>query len=331
MNKKLPIGDAPIKYLLRFYIPLMISFLNPDEVKGWFYSSYILTKVRKRTYKLWMVFQNFNPFVLRFPCFFLSSLLTKKTFLTKIVKVLINHDYYISLSLDFFYLNNSFCFGNTHFNHSVLLYGYDEQCGIVNLCGYCFDPKIKCVDVEVNNFINSFYSCKHNKAWIYKRRKRKAKSFNKRFFYLGVKGYATASCPLEYQIRAKSFSCVLREHYGIDAHKQLKSDLKCVLNGENKNLKLRIYSYLELSQCMVKRLEYIQDNKVFEIDGEIIKGFRELTDEYNSMLNMFLKFDLTQNSEIIKRLIVFEDEISEKEKALYIELYQALKRQRKFT
>lgn len=324
-KKKLPIGNAPIKYLMRFFVPLMIAFLNPDEVAGWFYSSHILTKVRRKTYKLWMIFQNFNPFILRIPLFFLSSFWLSEKLLMKILKVLIDHNWYILLHTDFYYLNESIFYQEKHFNHSVLVYGYDLQENTVNLCGYCFGSKIKCVDVNINNFIESFFSCKQNKAWVYRRRKRKKSKFNKRFFYLGVKGYAKSSCPLEYQVRAKSFSAMFREYYGINAHKQLKNDLVFVLNGEKKDLKLRIYAYLELAECMSERLKYLQKDALLKNTEHIIERFDLLKNEYQKMINLFLKYNLTGDKDLIKRLIVLENIQSEEEQRLYTELLNIIK------
>lgn len=329
-SNKLPIGDAPIKYLMRFYIPLMIAFLNPQEAEGWFYSSHILTKVRKKTYKLWMIFQNCNPLIIRIPLFFLSSMLIQKAQLLKAIKILIDNNCYVSLCLDFFFLNDSICFRTRHFDHSVLLYGYDEKKGVVNLCGYCFGSKIKCVEIDINNFVEAFFACKHNKVWIYKRRKRKKTNFNKRFFFLGVKGYVTSTCPIEYQIRAKSFSAIFREHYGVAAHIQLKKDLESVSSGEKIDLKLRIYSYMELAQCMVKRLEYIQKNNILVDIDTLVEKFRDLAKKYGKMLNLFIKYEISNNDYLIKRIIEIENTVCMEEKTLFYELYNEAKKQFKY-
>lgn len=328
-EKKLKIGDSPIKYLMRFYIPLMIAFQNKSEVDGWFCSSYIQTKVKKGTQKFWMIYQNFNPFVLRLPCFFLSSIFLKEKQLMKVIKLLVNSNWYISFSADFFYLNNAICYQRRHFYHSVLLYGYDEQKGIVNLCGYCFGSKIECVEVTIENFVKSFFSCKHNKTWIYRRRVKKLKKpkFSKRFFYLGVKGYALARCPLEYQLRARSLSIAWCELYGIDSHIQLKTDLNKLLYGEDKDLTLRIYAYLELARCMLYRLNYIQTNMLLYDIQHIKLGFEDLVEKYRIMLNMFIKFRITNDMGIIRRIIKLEEYTYSKEKKLYYELYITMKKQ----
>lgn len=326
-KKKLPLGKAPIKYLMRFFVPLMIAFINPHEVEGWFYSSYILTKVRKRTYKYWMIFQNFNPFIIRLPFLPLSSCFLHSSLLIKLIKFLIDHNWYVLLSVDFYYLKSSFYYLQKHFNHSVLLYGYDLQNNIVNLCGYCFDTKIKCVDTDISSFIKAFYSCKHNKVWIYKRRKRRKVKFNKRFFYLGVKGYAKSSCPIEYQIRAKSFSAIFREHYGIDAHIQLERDIAGIQNGEKKDLKLRIYSYIELTQCMSDRLVYLQKNNLLNNIESLMHDFDLLKLEYQKMLNLFIKFELTGNKDLVDKLIAIEKNQITKERYLYKELLDNIEKQ----
>lgn len=323
-KKKLPIGDAPIKYIMRFYVPLMISFQS-DDAEGWFCSSYILTKVKK-TNKLWMVYQNSNPFVKRFPLPFFSSRLLNVKMLKTIIKFLIDKKWYIFLNLDFFYVKNSDFFQKKHYHHSVLLHGYDEQNNIVSLCGYCFGAKIKSVDISIEDFLKAFFSCQHNQTWVYKRRK-KNKDFNKRFFYLGVRSYATSSCPIEYQLRAKSFSIKKHEYYGIKAHSQLQNDLKKILEGTDLNLTLRLYSYLELTRCMVRRLDYVQKNEILKDTQDIKIEFINLSDKYSIMLNLFLKYRLNRDLNIISKIINMEKNICLEEQELYSRLYKLMKKQ----
>ena len=326
--KKLPINDSPIKYLMRFFVPLMIAFQKKDDVEGWFFSTHILTKVRKKTMKHWMIIQNFNPYILKIPCFLFSSVFLKEKHLMKVIKRLINKDWYIFLSVDFTFLKES-QFYNTknHFIHSVLLYGYDENTNTVCLCGYGFGNKINCVNVSFHDFVKAFYSCSHNQTWLYKRRKTSAKKFNKRFFYLGIKNYVNGTCSLEYQLKARSPSAIWRENYGVNAHEQIKADLNKILNGESEDLLGRFYSYSELADCMVMRLEYIQAKKILLNIQEIKEGFFELKKTYINMRNYFLKYNISKDKKIIELLIQMEDEAHEKEKKLYESLYFTTKKQ----
>lgn len=329
-HKKLPINDSPIKYILRFFTPLMIAFQKPDEVEGWFYSSYVQTKVRKKTYKLWMIYQNYNPFVLRLPCFLVSSKAITKSILLKVIKRLIDNNWYISTCVDMFYLSSSFFYNKKHYDHAVIIRGYDILKNELQLCGYCFNSKITCINVNFDEFLISFLNCKHNRTWIYKRRKKKNKKFDMKFFYLGVKGYATSSCSLAYQIKARSFSLAYRELYGINAHIQLKDDLNKVFLGENKSVVLRLYSYFELSECMTKRLNYLESNHLLNDIEDISNGFKELSQAYMRMLNLFMKYDISKNINIIERIIAIENQTCEKEKQLYTILYKKIETQYSF-
>lgn len=324
MNKKkmLKIGDSPIKYLMRFYVPLMIAFLKPEESEEWFCSAYLLTKVKKRTLNKWMLCQNHNPFVLRFPLFLLSSKIISPPIIKKTIYKLIQKEWYIFLDVDLYYLNNSLYYQKKHFYHSVLLYGYDTQKNTVNLCGYCFGSKIQNIEADLNDFISSLIFCKRNRTWIYKRRKNKAKKFDKRLFYLGVKNYATSTCSFEYQLRTKSFSIKSKEYFGVDTHLEMKKNLSDILNGQNdKDLTGRIFSYLEISQCMVRRLDFLQKNNLLKNLDSFIIGFEELRNEYRRMLDLYLKYKLTEKIAILQKIAKLENTIVEKEQNLYMELY----------
>lgn len=325
---ELPIVDSPIKYISRFYLPLMIAFQKKEEVEPWFYSSYILTKVKKKDLKFWMIYQNFNPFVYRIPFAFLCSLFIKKKYLLNILKLLIKYGWYVFTSVDLFYLKNSNCYNKKHYNHSVIVFGYDEISNKMQLCGYCFGPKITCIDVSFSEFYESFKACKHNKTWIYHRRRNVKKKFDKRFFYLGVKSYATGTCKLEYQIKAKSISIGFLEYYGVEAHRQLMIDLRRELSDEcQRNIKLRIYSYWELSKCMVSRLEYLEKKRILIHTQHIKEGFIKLAENYNVMLNLFLKYKINKDLKVISKIIELEEQAYLKEKKLYSELYVLCEKQ----
>lgn len=330
MKKQLSIGDAPIKYLLKFYIPLMITFKQSDEVEEWFHHSFILTKTKIHKSKSWTIVNDYNPYVSRVRCLGLSAKILKKNTVMKLLKNLINNNYYISLNLDFFYLKNSFAFQKLHFNHQILLYGYDDEKERIYLCGYCFGSKIRCIEIDTNSFLNSFFSCNHNNVWVYKRRKKKKINFNMKSFYLGIKSYATSTYPLIYQIRTKNFSFSNKERYGIDVHIELKTKLINDINDEKSDIKLRIYCYMEMAQCMVIRLDYIRKNKLLKDIDKIIYGFNELKKKYDIMLRLYMKYMITNDKNILCKVIDIEDELLKEEKNLYTNLYNKIQQQYSF-
>ena len=322
VKKKLKIGDSPIKYLMRFYVPLMITFLKPEEVEEWFCSAYILNKVKKNTLDKWMICQNYNPFIIRLPLFLLSFKIVPSKVKIKVFYYLIQKEFYIFMDVDLYHLKKSFYYKKKHFYHSVLLYGYDSSKNIVNLSGYCFGSQIQNLEVDINDFAASIKFCKNNKIWIYKRRNNKTIKFNERLFFLGVKSYATAKCPLEYQLRTKSFSINSKEYFGIDTHLEMEKNLKHILNGQNdEDLTGRIFAYLEMSQCMVKRLDILQKNKIrWNLDVFKI-GFIELSNNYRKMLNLYIKYKLTGNVRVLEKIVELENIIVGKERKLYMDLY----------
>ena len=157
MNKReLEITDAPIKYLLRFYLPLMIAFLNKEQVEPWFYSSYIQTKVKRKGYNSWVVYQNFNPFICRMPNPMMTSFFMNQRFFLFMVENMIKFNWYTLINVDLFYLKGSNCNNKRHYNHAVIICGLNKSLKTLKLCGYCFGPKISCVDVTIEEFYKAF-------------------------------------------------------------------------------------------------------------------------------------------------------------------------------
>lgn len=327
-HKELEINDAPIKYLLRFYLPLMISFQNKNQAESWFMSSYIQTKVKKNSLDSWVVYQNFNPFIYRIPNPIVSKKFCDQKLLFSWIEYLINHNWYILINVDLFYLQNSNCYQKKHFDHSIIISGYDKAKKTVNLCGYCFSQKISIIEVSVDELYLAFKHCQCNKTWIYHRRNRKGINFKKRFFYLGVKGYATGTCPLEYQFYARSFSLSKFEYYGVEAHVQLISDLSKLIEGTCKrDVILRIYAYLELNRCMIARLEYLENMKILIGIDEIKTDFFLLGEKYTIMQNLFIKYKKSKNKNLLERILDLEKQIYIDEKNAYEKLYMSCKEQ----
>lgn len=325
-QKSLYIGDSPIKYVMRFYIPLMIA-LSDANAENWFCSSYINTKVKKNN-ESWMIYQNHNPFVIRFPFPFFSSTLLTKTTLQKKIQWLIEHGYYISVFLDFYYLKGSIYYLKKHYFHSVLLYGYDfSESKKIFLSGYCFGTKIKAVEMSYNDLADAFFACRKNKTWIYKKRKVKKKKFDMRFFYLGIKNYLFSSCSFAYQFKSRSFSIPFLEIYGIKAHSQLKSDLMNSPVSNCERITIRICSYCELTKAMIKRLKYIEDNKMLIETSDIKELFLQLLFKYEHMLNLIIKFRITGNYGLINKIITLEEDAYKQEEIAYERLYSLLKEQ----
>ena len=324
----LNINDSPLKYIMRFYVPTMIAFQKEEEALPWFSSVYIQTKTRKNNKDRWMVYQNTNPFVTRLPLCFFSLIKKNAEFLFSVIKYLLLKEWYIFLNVDFFYLTEIKKDDKSHFNHSILVYGFDEEKQQMYLTGYCLGNKIETIEVSYEKFWQALSKCKKNDVWIYKRRKNVRAQFDYQFFCQGVEDYVKSKSSLKYQIKARSLSLPHIDCYGLKAHESLKKDLNDILNGDKKNVRVRIYAYFELASNMVLRLNYIKKEYHLNALEDIIKGFEFLAQSYKKVLMLYLKYEKTNNNDIILSLLDKEHESYELERQLFLSLLKEIDKKR---
>ena len=335
-KKVLPVGDAPIQYLMRFYTPMMITFLDKEEVLPWFSSSFFLirTQNKKRPDGLysyrWMIQKNRNPFICKFPSPFFYPSMMKEEKLKQRVKQMIDNDWYVMLHVDLYELEPFEYYQKNHFVHSILLYGYDEEKQSVFLRGYCFGASIVTIEVDFASFSRAFFGSKKNDVWIFRRKKlRHPVKFDKKLFFKTVKANATGRCPgLYYQLVTRSPLVPFGSYYGYKAHADLQQSMQRLLEGDPYvNPEIRLYSYKEMAQCMCMRLDYIRTQFPCDELDAARAAFEALKKKYTVMLNLWLRIRVTERTEkASERMAELEQQAFQMEKQAFENLYSALKK-----
>ncbi len=165
IQKLLPILAPPITSYQQIALPLAVAMQNPTA-ENWLYSNYIQVFCVNRRHYLAsgnrdnaLHYSFYNPEItLLEPADHICIEGREQLYLFKnpdFVKEAIGAGWYLYTDADMFYIDGSNGFGQAHYPHDLLIYGYDEENVYLHMYG---ESKLTSHRVSYGSFLKGYYS-----------------------------------------------------------------------------------------------------------------------------------------------------------------------------
>ncbi len=236
---------------------------------------------------------------------------------------------YIWLHIDEFYLPCSAQFEKKHFIHSVLISGFDNLKRMFTIHGYYNKEKYSTKHVHYSDLERSFYNANPEidfKFYIH------LVKYNVHYSLLNFT-YNTSLLKEQLVCHLNSeFKPLLdlEEAYNLNSAKNITNGLNVynkiieLYNSELENSKTKfndhrsLYTLLEHKRFMLLKLEYLKKKKILVFSNEVFEKYEEILKSIENQLILYIKYSMTKNRDIVKRIIKSLAIIREEEKKILI-------------
>lgn len=248
------------------------------------------------------------------------------------IKKIIDKKKYICLFIDEFYLDGTWCYMREHYNHEIMIYGYDENKRRLYCAYYGEDWHYSLREVKYESFINSFYSnylnrdlpfiiYSHHNKWF-----RPYYAIDPQFIKYTLKRYVTGENFLYDRRHINPLYGNQMNKYGINIYDDAK---RYYINRQksNKYVDLRpFYIIYENKIVMMKRIYFLYEEHILK-NKDYITEYRNIVTISRRVLNLVIKYnvDIKKNTqELNKRIISDIEKIEKIEKDFLIKIIQII-------
>lgn len=229
-------------------------------------------------------------------------------------KLAIHQKFYLSTFLDQFFREDKH--GNYGFHHPSFIYGYDDKLKKVYLADNFEKGKYGTKVITYEQLDRAFELVTGDmwevSVFLYKAVPYKHQ-FSSRYVKEQIEDYLKPGqgvCYLNRTICPESFhrdeEYMNEVFFGIDCYKLLFSYLEAVLENSAEYVDNDWRSFVLLCDhkyLMIRRYEYMVRNGYMREDIALHKGLKDLEQECRILRNMFIKYTITDETDIIKRMI----------------------------
>ncbi len=311
---------------------LLSGVLTNPKAKDWLMGNYVNQIMYTLRYGPDM---NFYPLVNHTQCPCIDYLRISRDLIMKkwedvfaFILDMIDHDYYIMLYLDTYYIPCSDWYQNDwHFWHPTLLYGYDRTRKVCSVGDFYIHRRFGFKELSFDDLRKAFYSDA----------KRDMLFLNQRYFgsedavlYRNRTDFAYRFEPEALKIQCENYLnstnlshlCNLGDGYyfaeavyGIETLHKLEE----IIAGENlKKVNFKFFTVpAERTQLMLERMDYLGEKGYLETAGGIKDGFAEIDKMYKILLSLTLKYNMTKDRKILQKIKENIQNVYEKEEALF--------------
>lgn len=321
----LPLSDnAPVSYDLRMAVPIMAALSHREIRKNvweWLYVFYtqIVCKTKitpKTSYKRFHIYDPYNPFIKRRFELHISNKWKNKNAILEYVINNIDNGYYVHLKMDRFYMPGFMGYNNQHTMHTECVYGYDVKKQEIYVIGFpeFANSKLKKMKLSFDNFVDAFssFALFNTLHTITKDKVKKNTSycFKPALLKKQLKRYLKSKCPTTYLLSTNiqkqtvfAWDFPVNSCFGIKTISFLVELLKLEHMEKNSEYPLRImfHALYEFTQLMSLRLLYLSENSYIE-DGAA-EEYQKHCKEYLLIRNLYIKYEITNNKDILVRII----------------------------
>ncbi|MEN8908190.1 MAG: hypothetical protein ABF289_19725 [Clostridiales bacterium] len=251
----------------------------------------------------------------------------------------IDMNYYIELDLDTYYVSHATKFyKNIHYSRPTFIYGFNNKTEIFNIAGYYYHSKYSFEELSYENILKA-YDSKHSleikgiKAddiiTLYKLKDNNSYRFDKALFVKRIKEYLN-SYNFRNDVCNPSDQATFQYcEYGFKAYEFLKKLLDL---GERKiplkrafsnlfqsiiNIDIRsFYCLWEHKKLMLLILKYVKEKEYINIDKDSIEKYDKVEKKSNLIINLIIKYNITQEKYLIEKCKNILDEIANEERKI---------------
>ena len=327
-KKKLPIEKPPV-YGYQFYAYPLAIILNHEEAYPWFYSNYIQVAFDKEfkspvpfcfymydhTICPWLKVQKLQRDLIKF---------TNQDIIDFVIKSL-NENYYVYLNVDEYYIPDRRTYKKRHFSHDILVYGYDINSETFDVLGFNKNVSFKSSKVSFSEFRKSYLYLENienecNQVYLYKFNPEGEYEFNKKLVIESLEDY------LHSRNTSEKFSMLLEpweRFYGMESYKQLYNYFEALIQGEVYIDIRNTHILWEHKKVMASRINFMLENQI--IETKIYQDAKKIEDRALIIRNMFVKYSLVKDNDIILKIVDRLEGLKNDEEKLIKDLINALK------
>ena len=308
----LPITD-PIITSYMSYAPTLSVLCNYKQCEEWIYSNFI--NLYGEYYDSGATPLRFHP---EFPIApqnpFLNLYLVPLDMVLynnqNIVEFLINsiaNGYYIMIDYDEFYVEFTDDYNKHHNKHQIFIYGYDNNSAMFCTSeffknrAYAFQ---KVPFKQIEESIMQYENLEKFDIWVSMFEFKQAEyKFDYELFLTSINDYLLSrSSTISWE---ESKFCKLNKiTCGISNYKNIMTYLLKLKSGEMLYKDIRaLYVLCDHKNLMISRLKYISENNILGVDKHVLEIFYNLQKICHINKNLFMKFLLSDNAEILMKII----------------------------
>ncbi len=290
---------------------------------------------------------NFYPIVDHVTCPCIDYLRISKEIISKkwstIIEFLTEHidkNYYIIIHLDWYYVSSSYMYESVHYEHPVLIYGYNKMTNEFNIGDFDKNKKFSFTKLVFNEVENGFYSNRNirkrtfnterflyiDDIILYRNRSSMNYEIKRDIIKNGIFDYMTSkNVSLRYAMGDYSYfnSAV----FGIDALDMVRKLINIGID-EVKDYKIK-YKFisvpLERTNLMRERIKLLGLNDSRSATNTIQDQIEEIYTMYLNLKYITIKFNLSKEKELSSKAIDnILRKIINKEKKFYTELFDLI-------
>lgn len=309
MLHTLPLKPPQITSYQQIALPLTVAMMNPTA-ENWFYSNYIqVLCVNRRHYlskgncdnALHYGFYNpeiTSPESAEHICIegCRQLYLFKKL---SFIKEAVDDGWYIYTDADMFYIDGSDGFGEAHYPHDMLIYGYDDE----NMYIYMYnESKLTSHTVSYDSFLRGYYSeyCDEkfyrNRAILFKPNAKVCEvnlekiRWHMHDYLNGTETFAREN-PNVFHPDSLTMN-------GIDTYLEFDKLIDYAIQNNHKNLRRSdMYCLYEHKKVMFDRVVYLNERDFLKASSELIEEFESIKKQAQILMLLGLKVNTLNESE----------------------------------
>ncbi|MGN6713916.1 hypothetical protein [Anaerocolumna jejuensis] len=347
------INKLPIKYPIITSYPehadLLAVLQNNEGSIPWIMNNYIQLYMRKDAQLSYPAF----PFFFRHfnfdscPCIdymrinreFINT--TWPSFINFVIQT-VDMGYYIYLLLDQYYIKCTSYYQKKMFKHPTLIYGYNLIEDTIDIADFYENGKYKftydvCTNIEkafqTKDDWYDFYSyryCCFDDIILFKNNERCPFKFDLKKVIISLEDYINSRNPYDNEVSYESqFYSSSEYSFGINIYETIRCFLISCLNDSKKIPPQIFYIPLDHKALMIERIKYLYINKYLMNIDNLNNKFKEVMFLVNELLFLTIKYNITNEKKIVRKIISLISPLVEKEifafQLLLYELKKSLK------
>ena len=222
--------------------------------------------------------------------------------------------YYISATVNEYYIPNRQSFEKREFYHDILIYGYDLNKNIFYTAGYDKTAHFSTMSCNIDIVLNSILDCLEHKIE------------KPHFHFFKPKGIETtfnlekARTSLINYINCKPNKYKVYDGcYGFDAYNNLTKIINESVEKNSIIRKATFHMLWEHKKLMIERLKFMKKLNI-DFNDSIIQQYHSVVSSSKTVENLYIKYNLNKNQNIIEKINENISNISELEYNLFEQL-----------
>ncbi|MBN2531402.1 MAG: hypothetical protein JXB88_00850 [Spirochaetales bacterium] len=334
---ELPIRIPPVTGLHFHAFQLSVVFSYENFIP-WFYSHYIqVFGIENPDGVPWYNFVSYNAWENGIPCFLQVHKINRDVVLAnninivEFVKNYIERGWYTYIGIDDFYIPFRSSYQKNRQPHDIFLYGYDTEKKSFNTAGFneeevfsfnqlSFDDFEKAYYYDISNVDKDLFEC-FDFVTLLKPIKDAKFDFDVTLTKELLNDYIHSIDTTEKLriVRTPKQNYI----YGMKTYLILKKYFQSMLNT-GLELDIRpVHLFWEHKKCMLLRIKYMNENGFIKLPG-LYNDYMEIEQKALGMRNLMLKYEVSNDSRCIMKIINTLDEIEKKELPLLSNLLEEL-------